>query len=842
MKDKSSPVSENVGKLQGKGSVTNSDSESNTFPPIYFLIVILVVALLGFWSYIGRQKIVKFVNKLLALLLFSTFLIGSSKAVSAQSAYTSYKIVDAFIMQGYGGYTSVTNLANIYVTVSSGVSGRFVISRNPDGTGAVNVGNYLNVQVQHTYYSSTQSYWVGPQDTLYTHYNCPDVTTVEPQNISSWFHSEGSYNILFRFITSCYKSFPVSDLYLVFVPNPTATPTATPTNTPTPTPTPFPKFLDLPWDYRSKGLTFNSAATKINSFFDHEYPLLSSKVSGLSDPDLLLTNYEGKRGEFDYSSHDGYDYGAPAKIYLNTPLLATGDGVATYMDINKCGPCGNAVYIDHGNGFQTRYYHMIFDSLYAERNGKEINVKSGDQIGTVGSTGKSSGPHIHFMVIYDKNHDGNFEDNIPDGIIDPYGWEGDVGSDPWENATFQSPYGVNRTGMKSSYLWKYDLFDKKEVLNNKKTEFVGEGLAVNINDMKLTDEESLEFRAKIVPAVGKILAEKKEKASVAFDITVKDPATGQFVRYFNNPFNLIIDLTSDVEEYFKPETLKIHSSDDEGTTWKEEVTEIDWQNKKAIAVINHTTLFAVYGEKKSDEPPNTVMTAKGIGKEAKYRSDVDINIDVSNKDASELRYTLYTLDSEYDWREYLGEFSVASEGAHMIRAFSEDKYGNIEDPKTLSFEIDKTPPEIKVSYATDSADFVFANAENDVALRQAPPYAISYGVAKQDDTNNVVVVEDEAGNTNELTYETYMQDDMHILRILGNKRNGVEIDFQPTIYAIGNDIEYFRSGENGARILRNSSDQRIRVEDDSVTNLYEKSSTLQLVTDGDRLKEDIGNR
>ncbi|MEC9178858.1 MAG: M23 family metallopeptidase, partial [Pseudomonadota bacterium] len=59
------------------------------------------------------------------------------------------------------------------------------------------------------------------------------------------------------------------------------------------------------------------------------------------------------------------------------------------------GPYGLAVEIDHGNGFRTRYAHL-----------KSIKVRRGQKIdfhqviGTVGSTGRSTGPHLHYEIWY----------------------------------------------------------------------------------------------------------------------------------------------------------------------------------------------------------------------------------------------------------------------------------------------------------------------------------------------------------------------------------------------------------------------------------------------------------
>ena len=60
-------------------------------------------------------------------------------------------------------------------------------------------------------------------------------------------------------------------------------------------------------------------------------------------------------------------------------------------------PGGNQVLIDHGNGYLTRYAHL-----------HHIKIKAGDsvqrnqQIGTMGSTGRSTGPHLHFEIIYNR--------------------------------------------------------------------------------------------------------------------------------------------------------------------------------------------------------------------------------------------------------------------------------------------------------------------------------------------------------------------------------------------------------------------------------------------------------
>ena len=87
--------------------------------------------------------------------------------------------------------------------------------------------------------------------------------------------------------------------------------------------------------------------------------------------------------------HPGMDFTAEQ----GTPIYATGDGVVELADANAQG-YGNHVVINHGFGYQTLYGHM---SRMATTPGKK--VKRGDLIGYVGSTGLSTGPHVHYEVI-----------------------------------------------------------------------------------------------------------------------------------------------------------------------------------------------------------------------------------------------------------------------------------------------------------------------------------------------------------------------------------------------------------------------------------------------------------
>ena len=85
-------------------------------------------------------------------------------------------------------------------------------------------------------------------------------------------------------------------------------------------------------------------------------------------------------------------YGQDFEVPYGTEVYATGDGSVIESGYNS-GGFGNCIVIDHGYGFQTVYGH-----LSNIRVPKGMNVKRGDLIGISGSTGQSTGPHLHYQV------------------------------------------------------------------------------------------------------------------------------------------------------------------------------------------------------------------------------------------------------------------------------------------------------------------------------------------------------------------------------------------------------------------------------------------------------------
>lgn len=88
--------------------------------------------------------------------------------------------------------------------------------------------------------------------------------------------------------------------------------------------------------------------------------------------------------------HTGVDWAATP----GTPILAAGNGVIE--EAGRKGQYGNYVRIRHGNGYQTAYGHM---SRIGDGVGPGVKIRQGQLIGYVGSTGMSSGPHLHYEVL-----------------------------------------------------------------------------------------------------------------------------------------------------------------------------------------------------------------------------------------------------------------------------------------------------------------------------------------------------------------------------------------------------------------------------------------------------------
>jgi murein DD-endopeptidase MepM/ murein hydrolase activator NlpD len=131
--------------------------------------------------------------------------------------------------------------------------------------------------------------------------------------------------------------------------------------------------------------------------FQKQSLLLSSTPSIYPVHGLLGNGYGWRRDPFTgmRDFHQGLDLVAP----IGTKVVAPADGIVT--KVGQSGGFGNSIFVSHGYGIITRYGHLSgFNVKIGQR------VKRGDVIGMVGSTGRSTGPHLHYeLLVHQRNVD-----------------------------------------------------------------------------------------------------------------------------------------------------------------------------------------------------------------------------------------------------------------------------------------------------------------------------------------------------------------------------------------------------------------------------------------------------
>ncbi|KKS58388.1 MAG: Peptidoglycan-binding LysM [Candidatus Nomurabacteria bacterium GW2011_GWF1_42_40] len=134
---------------------------------------------------------------------------------------------------------------------------------------------------------------------------------------------------------------------------------------------------DIPSSTPKKSNTIQSTLKNIAGYFINPVPEFKRKSQGLHGPGMR-----------------GIDLAAPT----GTRILASAPGTVIFARLGYNGGYGNMVTIQHPNGTKTLYAHM---SRIATKVG--ARVERGELIGYVGSTGRSTGPHLHFEVFGARN-------------------------------------------------------------------------------------------------------------------------------------------------------------------------------------------------------------------------------------------------------------------------------------------------------------------------------------------------------------------------------------------------------------------------------------------------------
>ncbi|MCP8617189.1 M23 family metallopeptidase [Salirhabdus salicampi] len=129
--------------------------------------------------------------------------------------------------------------------------------------------------------------------------------------------------------------------------------------------------------------------TTLEHFSSVREKLARTPIEWPSSSYRVTSNFGNRVDPFTFQKavHSGIDIGGG----YGTPIYATADGTVTFAGRN--GGYGNFVEIKHSSVFSTRYAHMA--NLHVEE-GEKVEV--GDQIGTMGSTGRSTGVHLHYEI------------------------------------------------------------------------------------------------------------------------------------------------------------------------------------------------------------------------------------------------------------------------------------------------------------------------------------------------------------------------------------------------------------------------------------------------------------
>jgi murein DD-endopeptidase MepM/ murein hydrolase activator NlpD len=128
---------------------------------------------------------------------------------------------------------------------------------------------------------------------------------------------------------------------------------------------------------------------ELKTFIEEKVSVLAATPTILPVNGLVTAGYGYRKSPFTGGReiHEGLDIAAP----YGTPIMATADGIVTFS--GPLAAYGNVVFIDHGHGFATFYGH---NSSHRVREGQR--VRRGEVIAYIGTTGRTTGPHVHYEV------------------------------------------------------------------------------------------------------------------------------------------------------------------------------------------------------------------------------------------------------------------------------------------------------------------------------------------------------------------------------------------------------------------------------------------------------------
>lgn len=229
------------------------------------------------------------------------------------------------------------------------------------------------------------------------------------------------------------------------------------------------RFLHLPFDSSNFATALQSnyagSGGLVNTWFDHQYPeycdsryphivgIMRFDGTPFSDSNYCLKQL-GTQGVSSYDGHNGIDFAPVDSQHPNELIYPAAPGIVVDLCrdyLNSLPPCprdylayGNYVVISHTNGYATLYGHLqqVNPSIYI---GTVVTSTRPITVGILGSTGHSTGPHLHVTLFYTTNVNGP---RTWDDVVDPYGWM-PCGPSPTKNDPWNTPPYTHT----SVYLW-----------------------------------------------------------------------------------------------------------------------------------------------------------------------------------------------------------------------------------------------------------------------------------------------------------------------------------------------------------------------------------------------------
>ncbi|MBI5564839.1 MAG: peptidoglycan DD-metalloendopeptidase family protein [Chloroflexi bacterium] len=462
------------------------------------------------------------------------------------------------------------------------------------------------------------------------------------------------------------------------------------------------------------------AGGRINSFFDHLYPLYpaprAKAVTAGREPfdtpigDRILI-FDGSASEADYySGHPAYDFMPYVPRTPTTPVFAAAAGLV--MDVNTHAASG-ALYvkIKHSvvgiGDFETIYWHLNPDQFFdAMKSRVNQPINAGERLGTMGNTGWSTGHHLHFEVRFDRNRDGVFS---ADETVDPYGFTpgAQYPVDPWGTAqTFVDARGATYTHAPSLswYLWLHPLGVSAQVPPDG-----GGQIDLSISALITSTIEALTC-APIgsLPPNGTVNwsqspdpnpTDSTAGTGNAHSLSVFD-SSGNPIDKFDPPLEIQIPFDDEDLTNVDPNTLIIYRAETDRNEWTPLSTQLDLSRHIAIAFTDRPGRFSLMGKPTRDlVPPITDIQLSGVtSPEGAFYDQVTVTLTAT--DASGIAQIEYSLDGGSTWLVYTSPITIAPSGVpqplepsdevgetfgggpgrFVVLASATDNAGNIEEP------------------------------------------------------------------------------------------------------------------------------------------------------------------